>query len=146
MALTPEEKKANREYFKVRDRAFSDRRDAFRKALNTAQAEFKASPEEQAYETAHAAFEAAFNQVEVERRDIENQIRALREQQEGLRAKHNIDQLADARRNAAEVRRKAQVVVDTRIAREYSDVAGVLSAADWEAKGNFSREMAATRA
>lgn len=138
--LTPEQKAANKEVSKARDRAFNDRRKAYRQARDAALEDYKNGPEEKAYEEANAAFNQAFNRVDAERRATDEQIRVLREEQEGLRAKHNVDQLAEARRKAGDVHFKGRQAVEARIDSEYPDVDGVHSAVEWAANGHFTPE------
>ncbi|MEX3983973.1 hypothetical protein AB4Y45_33850 [Paraburkholderia sp. EG287A] len=140
--LTAEQKAANKEIFKARDRAYNARKGAYRKARENALAQYGTGPEKKAYEEADAAFNQAFDRVEAERRAIDDQIRVLREQQEGLRAKHNVDTLADARRKASDVHFKGRMAVEARIDSEYPDVAGVHSAVEWAANGHFTPELA----
>lgn len=142
--LTAEQKAANREVHKARDRAYNHRRQLYRSATDKALAEFDAtSPEAKAMETADSAFDAALSQVDAERRAIEEQIRALREQQDGLRAKYQLDEVADRRRNAVDARNKARSALQARLDSEFSDVAGIYSAVQWAANGHFTPEAPA---
>lgn len=139
--LTEEQKAANREVQKARDRAYNTRRKLYRDATDKALAEFDAtSPEAKVMETAVSEFNAALRQVDTERRAIEEQIRALREQQEALHAKYQLNDAAERRRNAVDARNKARSALQARIDSEFSDVAGIFSAAQWAANGHFQPE------
>jgi len=143
--LTAEEKAANREVHKARDRAYNSRRKLYRTAADNALAEFDAtSPEAKEMEVANGAFNETLDTIKAERAAIEEQIRALREQEAGLNAKHHLDEVADRRRNAVDARNKARSALQARIDSEFSDVAGIFSAVQWAANGHFQPEAPVT--
>lgn len=136
--LTEETKKANRELFKARDRAFRARREQLSSARNTALATFDAESQEQReYQVAEEAFEAARRRREDERKDLEHQISQLKEQLAGLDARHNLSELAEVRRRAVDARNAARSAVEKSVEQGFQDVAHVFSAVEWAANGHF---------
>lgn len=151
MALTAEQKNANKEKRLARDRAYRLRYNEWQAALKAALAPLPLRQEDlgknvepaevvQAAWAADARFDAALAAAEQEERSIRDQITKLQESLKGVRERHNMNDLADVRRNAYSALSAARKSAEEAVDAEYSDVARVFSAAAWGAKVGFAAE------
>ncbi|MFM0521510.1 hypothetical protein PQR08_29205 [Caballeronia jiangsuensis] len=139
-AQTDEEKAANREVFKARDRAYNQRRKQYRTAMDGALAAFDKGSEKMAADQANTAHERALNAATAERRAIDEQIRLLKEHQAGLHAKQRIDELGETRRQNWSTYHGGKRAIEQKVDSEYADVARVYSAVQRAACGHFKTE------
>jgi hypothetical protein len=151
MALTAEQKAANKVKTQARDRAFRERRSTYRDALDAALAPLplrpadqdpKVAPSEvvQAAWAADEAFDAAFSAARQEEAAIREQIALLQDSLKGVGDRHNTTELAAARRQAYSALSAARNEAETAVKAQYPDVANVFSAAQWGAIVNFGAD------
>lgn len=148
MALTAEQKAANKEQRQARDRAYRARYNARRDAMSAALATLPMRKEDLGAGVTPAAvvleawaadtqYDAAQRAATLEEQSIREQIAKLQESLQGVRARHHLPELATVRREAYSAlslaRKKAEDAVDA----AYPDVAQTHSAAAWGAKVGF---------
>jgi len=80
MALTPEQKEANKRERAVRDRAFAIRRKEYRAREEQLEEQAKTCPEQLAVNALHDRHEEAHQRRQAAKKAIEDQIRALQQQ------------------------------------------------------------------
>ncbi|MBK3780331.1 hypothetical protein G3A43_08675 [Paraburkholderia aspalathi] len=137
--MTPEQKAANRENFKARDRAFNARRKEWRTARDAALADFdNKSPEQLAMTQAIAASEESRRARDADAAELRQQIAALEARIAGLDDKHRLSELFEVRRTAVNARNKARSALQERMDNEFQDVSSVSSAVQWAASGHFT--------
>jgi predicted nucleic acid-binding Zn-ribbon protein len=137
--LSAEQKAANREVFKARDRAFNARQKEWRTARDAALAEFDAnSPEYLTMTQAMAASEEARRARDADAAELRQQIAALEERIAGLDDKHRLSELFEVRGTAVNARNKARSALQERMDNEFPDVSSVFSAVQWAANGHFT--------
>jgi hypothetical protein len=151
MALTAEQKAANKVKTQARDRAFRERRATYRDALDAALAPLPLRPDEtdpkvapaavvQAAWLADAAFDAAFAAAREEEAAIRAQLAQLEQSLKGVGDRHNTTELAAVRRQAYSALSTARSVAESAVKAQYPDVASVFSAAQWGAIVDFGAE------
>lgn len=140
MALSTEEKAANKARFKARDAAFAARRRAYHAAREAALKTFESSPAQQEANLANSALNAAMNDVRAAERVIDEQIAVLQEQRKALREVHRIDELANFRSKVTTAAIKARDAVETVVDAQFIDVANVHSAVTWAHLGHWKPE------
>lgn len=137
--LTAEQKTANRENFKARDRAFNARRKEWRTARDAALADFdNKSPEQLAMTQAMAASEEARAVRDTDAAELRQQIAVLEARIAGLDDKHRLSELFEVRRTTVNARNKARSALQERMDNEFPDVSSVSSAVQWAANGHFT--------
>lgn len=148
MAMTPEQKKLNKQAQLARDRAYRVRAKAWQAALGKALAPIPLIPEDvvpnvepaQVSRDAWAADEAlsvARAAARAEEDAIQAQIEQLQEKLKGASKRHKLEELADARRQMYDKLRAVREKAEDEVAAEYADVAGVFSAVEWARKTGF---------
>ncbi|WP_060059926.1 hypothetical protein [Burkholderia ubonensis] len=151
MALSAEQKAANKEKRLARDRAYRARYNEWRDARTAAAAPFPRRPEEQdpkvtpdavvlAAWAADARFDAAFEAVRQEEETIRDQIAQLEESLKGVRNRHNTSELAKVRSAAYDALNAARKTAGDAVDAQFADVAHAHSAAAWGAKVGFDAD------
>ncbi|MBU9200079.1 hypothetical protein KTD31_01510 [Burkholderia multivorans] len=151
MALTAEQKAANKVKSLARDRAYRERRNAYRAAVDAALAPLPLRPADQdpkvapaavvqAAWAADAAYDAASAAANEEEAAIRAQIAQLEQSLKGVRARHKTTELADVRRDAYSALSAARKAAEEAVNAQYPDVAGVFSAAQWGAIVGFGAD------
>ncbi|HDR9105986.1 TPA: hypothetical protein QDB04_002842 [Burkholderia vietnamiensis] len=154
MALTAEQKAANKVKTLARDRAYRERRRAYNDALEAALAPLplrivdkhpKVEPDAvvQAAWDADAAYEAAWAAARKEEATIREQIAKLQELLKNVGDRHNTPELAAVRRDAYSALYAARSAAEQAVKAQYPDVAGVFSAAQWGAIVGFDADATA---
>lgn len=153
MALTAEQKAANKVKTQARDRAYRDRRRAYTEALDAALAPLPLRAEDkhpkvepvavvQAAWAADAAFDAAWAAARKEEAAIREQIAQLQDSLKTVGDRHNTTQLAAVRRDAYSALSAARSAAEQEVKDQFPDVAGVFSAAQWGAIVGFDADAA----
>lgn len=138
MNLTGEQKAANRDARKARDRAYQARRKVYETALEAALAPYPygstdtpVAPVTQAAREATKAFDAAVEAARIEEQGIHAQIAKLEESLKYTRERYGIPQLRETRDAAGEALRSARASAEKEVRARFPDIVGVYSAAEW---------------
>lgn len=149
MALTPEQKEANKKLRSERDRAYHERRRAWSKAREAAVASLPMRQEDLNPKVAPAALslaaweaeaqsEAAFEASCAEEKAIREKIAELTESLKTVYNRHNRAELNNIRKDAFTALITARNVAEAAVDAQYPDVAKVSSAAEWGPKNGFN--------
>lgn len=132
--LTPEQKALNKQATKLRDKAFNERKNAYRAEVDAANKAIDESELAQATRDADQAFNVALEQRNEAVGAIEAQMAALKRQLDDVRREHTsvIDGLAAQRTAAWNARHSARRAAEAATAAQYPDVADCWSAAAWK--------------
>lgn len=132
--LTPEQKALNKEAVKLRDRAYTQRRNVYRAELDAALKVIDDGELAQATAAADSACNAAQAERDAACEALEAQIAALKQKLEDTRLAHRavLNELHAARNAAWDARRAARSAAEAEVAAKYPDVASCWSAAGWK--------------
>jgi hypothetical protein len=89
--LTPLHKEANKAAYKIRDRAFAERKRAYRKAINEAEQRVEQSDVKRAVDAAQEAFDRAIEEHDAAADSLRRQILALQEQLAQIKSANNLN-------------------------------------------------------
>lgn len=142
--LTAEQKEENKVARRLRDSAFKERRAAYEAAKETAVSAVRNGPLAAEFKAAQDAFDDVTLRVQDEERRIDEQIRQLQAERATLREKFGQSEANDLRKKTNEAYYSALHAAERAVAQQYPDVAGVYSAAAWEAKGGYKPQTDAT--
>lgn len=140
MALSTEEKAANKAQFKSRDAAFAARKREYRKAREAAAQAFETSTENREASVADSAFDAAMRDVREAECAIDEEIAVLQAKRNALREVHRVDLLAKVRSNAWSHAIKKRDALEDEVDARFVDVANVTSAVAWAHLGHWKPE------
>lgn len=135
--LTEEQKAANKVAQKARDQAYNARKREYRAARDAAVEEFKTHPLWIAADQANETARAALLVVEQEENVLRAQIAQLQAQISGLREKHGVEALFEARRSTGNASHTARVALEDAIDQKFADVSNCYSAVSWAANGHW---------
>lgn len=143
--LTPEQKALNKEAVKLRDRAYTQRRNAYRAEIEAALKIIDDGALAQATAAADSACNAAQAARDAACEVLEAQIAALKQKLEETQQAHRaVLHGLHATRNAAwDARRHARSAAEAEIAAKYPDVADCWSAAGWKPFEEFLPQVTA---
>ncbi|KWA84138.1 hypothetical protein WL29_22505 [Burkholderia ubonensis] len=153
MALTAEQKAANKQKQQARDRAYRERYREWQAARDKALAPLPRrkddvapgvapGPESLAAWDANTKLDEAVAAAEQEEAAIREQIARLQESLKGVRERHNTTALAAVRRNAYDALNAARTAAEKAVDAQFADVAHVYSAVEWSAKTGFDADTA----
>lgn len=137
--LTPEKKVLNKEATKLRNAAYTQRRDAYRNEMKAAQNAILAGELGRASDESGDSFDAALAAKRAAEAVIEEKIRALREELERVSMGHStiIEQARDARNLASTRKYDAIKEAERAINARYPDMDGCWSAGAWKSIDEF---------
>lgn len=137
--LTPEQKALNKEATKLRDKAFNQRKSAYRAEIDAALKVVEGSVVAKAMLESSKACEDALAARDAAVADIEAQIKALMLKVAETKREHEaiIEHLSAARKAAVDQKRKAQLEAESAVKAKYPDVADCWSAAAWKPYEEF---------
>lgn len=136
--LTEEQKEANKAARRMREKAFKERRAAYEAEKEAAVSAVRNGPLATEFNAAQDAFDEVTLRVQDEERRIDEQIRQLQAERAALREKFGQSAANDLRKKTNEAYYGALHAAERAVDQKYPDVAGVYSAAAWEAKGGYT--------
>jgi len=138
--LSQMQKEANKAHIKARDKAFNERRLAYRSALNEAQHMPAVKQMAMVMEEAIQKFESAMDARSAKESELRAKIDALAKEIKDLEKTMGLDQINQDRQMATEAYFKAKREAESIVEQDFSDISGVHSAPFWEAAGHFGHK------
>lgn len=142
--LTAEQKEENKVARRLREKAFKERRAAYEAAKEAAVSAVRNGPLASEFNAALEAFDNLTLRVQDEERRIDEQIFQLQAERAALREKFGHSAANDLRKKTNEAYYSALHAAERAVDQQFPDVAGVYSAATWEAKGGYTPPADAT--